>query len=242
MATARDTARGKVFFFEDFLYDVVADKPEYSVGTDPAVEIVATGQNGIVRTTMDAGQSNVDGMSFGQLQWNIPNAAGEGQLSFEMRVRLSAIGTAAERIFMGFTDVQEDTLTEMPFTIATTVLTPATDPDDAIGFMWEGDASNGSWYPASQASDSLRVDGVTNVGARDRVPPVANEWQTLKFVIYEGAKVVTFSIDGKEILRYDSGNAAIADVPLTPYFVVTEGTAAINFDVDYVYVEAARIA
>lgn len=241
MATARDTSRGKVFFFEDFLYDDVGDKPEYSVDTDPAVNIVATGQNGILRTTMDAGQSNIGGMSFGNLQWAIPNAAGEGQLTLEMRVRLSAIGAAAERIFIGFTDVQEDTLTEFPFTIAGEVLTPVANPDDAIGFVWEGDADNASWYPASQNADSLVIDGVSDVARLSRVGPVATEWQTLKFVIYEGAKVVTFSIDNKEMFRY-AGAAAINDVALTPFFVVTEGTAAINFDVDYVSVESQRIA
>ena len=241
MASATDTPRSKVMFFEDFLYDVVADKAEYSVGTDPAVEILATGQNGVVRTTMDAGQANIDGMSFGQLQWYIPNADGEGTLSYEIRVRLSAIGTAAERVFVGFTDVQEDTLTEMPFTIATTVLTAVANPDDAIGFMWEGDATNASWYPASQNGDSLVIDGVTNVAALDRVGPTAATWQTLRMDIHQGAGVVEFYVDGVQIYRY-SGSQAIADVALTPLFVVTEGTSAINFDVDYVYVEATRLA
>lgn len=241
MASATDTPRGKVMFLEEFLYDVVADKPEYSVAADPAGEILATGQNGIVRMTMDGSQSNIAGMGFGQLQWYIPNADGEGHLTFEIRVRLSAVGTGAERLFVGFTDVQEDTVSEFPFTIASTTLTAVANPDDAIGFMWEGDATNASWYPASQNNDSLVIDGVTNVAAGARTPPVATEWQTLKMVIHDGAKVVEFFVNGGLLYRYE-GSQAIDDVALIPYFVVTEGTTAINFDVDYIYVEANRIA
>ncbi len=160
---------------------------------------------------------------------------------FEIRVKLSAIGTAAERIFVGFTDVQEDTLTEMPFTIATTALTAVANPDDAIGFMWEGDATNASWYPASQNNDALTVDGM-NMTAQQRTGPTADTWQTLKFVIGNNGKTATFSVDGVEIYEH-TGTATVTDnVALTPLFVVTEGTAAINFDVDYIYVEASRVA
>lgn len=243
MASATDTSRGKVFLFEEFLYDAVADRPEYSLSTAIAAspEIVATGQNGFVRMIMVGGTSDVGGMGFGQTQWYIPNADGEGVLTLEMRVRLSAVGTAAERVFIGFTDRQQAVPTEFPFTIATTTITAVSDPDDAIGFIWEGDASNASWYPASQNNDSLVIDGTTNVAALLRTPPVATEWQTLKMVIHDGAKVVEFFVDEKLLYRY-SGAQAIDDVALIPTFMVTEGTTAINFDVDYVYVEANRIA
>lgn len=230
---ATDTPRGKVFFFEDFLYDVVGDKPEYSVDTDPAVEIVATAPNGVVRVTMDAGQANIGGMGFGQLQWDVSQ-----RITMEARVRMSAIGTAAERFFIGFTDVQENTLTEMPFTGATTALTAVADPNDAIGFFFEGDMTNPAWYPAAQNTDTLTIDA-TDLAALNRKTPVADTWNTLKMDIYPGATVVEFSVDGEVVLRY-SGTAAIADVPLTPVFVVTEGTSAVNFDVDYIYVETDR--
>ncbi len=236
---ATKTPRGTVEFFEDFLYDVVADKPEYSVGTDPAVEIVATGEDGVVRTTMEAGQSNIDGMSFGQLQWQV----GEGTLIYEARVKLSAIGTGAERLFVGFTDVQEDTLTEFPFTGATTVITPVANPDDCIGFFWEGDMTNPVWYPASQNTDALVVDG-TNMtsAARAVAQPVAAAYQTLRFEVGPDGSVATFYVDGIEIYRHENKSTPVvaASTPLTPYFVVTEGTAAINFDVDYVYVSKGR--
>ena len=244
MASATDTPRGKVFLFEDFLYDVAPDKPEYAVDTDPAVEIVAgTGGNGgVMRVTMDGAQTDIGGIGFGTLQWELPIEDGEGHLIFEARVKLSAVGTAVERIFIGFTDVQEGTLTEMPFTIAGTTITAVTNPDDAVGFIWEGDATNASWYPASQNSDSLVVDGTTNVAVVDRVGPVATEWQTLKIDIGPGAKVAEFSVDGKVMYRYTGTATVTADVFLMPIIVVTEGTTAINFDIDYVHIESKRQA
>ena len=235
---ATDTSRGKVFLFEDFVgWDIMADKPEFAVDTDPAIEIVSGsgGQDGVARFTMDAGQTNIGGILFGQTQWDIS----QGPLIMEARVKLSAIGTADERVGMWLTDLQEDTLSEYPFTIATTVATAVADPNDAIGIFWEGNATNASWYPLSQKTDSLVIDGVTNVAAGDRVGPTADEWQVLKMVIYPGATVCEFFVDGKLLYRYE-GAAAIADVPLIPVIGVTEGTTAINFDVDYVYIEKPR--
>lgn len=236
---ATKTPRGTVEFFEDFLYDVAADKPEYSVGTDPAVEIDPTGEDGVIRVTMDAGQTNIDGMSFGDLQWTV----GEGMLVYEARVKLSALGTAAERLFVGFTDVQEDTLTEMPFTGAGTTLTPVANPDNCIGMFWEGDMTNPVWYPASQNSDALVVDGtLMSSAARNVAQPVAGTYQVLRFEVGPDGSVATFYVDGIEIYRHENKSTPVvaASTPLTPYFVVTEGTGAINFDVDYVYVSKGR--
>lgn len=231
-----DTPRHMVEFFEDFLYDVVADKPEYAVDTDPAVEIVATAPHGVVRITMDAGQSNIGGIGFGQTLWDISQG-----IYFEARVRLSAIGTAAERIFVGFTDLQEDTLSEFPFTIATTVITAVADPNDAVGFVWEGDATNPAWYPASQNTDVLVVDGMTMTASK-RKAPVANEWQTLSFYIAPGGKFAEFAVNGEVCLTYSSSTTpVVADVPLYPVFVATEGTSAINADLDYIYIRANRL-
>lgn len=240
MAAATDTNRGDVVFFEDFLYDVVADKPEYSVDTDPVVQILTTGQNGVVRATLESGQTNIGGMGFGQLQWYIPNAAGEGILSMEVRVKMSVLSTTDGSTFIGFTDVQEGTLTEEPFTISGTTTTAAANPDDAIGFVFHGAATNASWYPVSQNNDTLTIDGVANVAARDRIPPVATEYQTLRMDVHEGAKVVEFYVDGDLLYRY-AGSQAIDDVALTPIWVNKEGTDASNVELDYVEVTAKRI-
>lgn len=236
-----DGHRGKVEFFEDFIgLDVVADRSEYAVDTDPAVEVVsgAGGEGGVVRITMDAGQSNVGGIGFGQLQWS----AHDNYLYMEARVKMSAIGAAAERFFVGFTDAQEDTLTEMPFTGATTVTTAVADPEDAVGWFFEGDFTTAAWYPASQNTDSLVVHGSANMTAAQKIAttPVAATWHTLAFRIDSEAKYTEFYFDGELVYTYSGTTAVVADVPLIPIIVVTEGTSAVNFDIDYVYVEMGR--
>lgn len=237
---ATDTSRGIVRFFEDFVgTKVIADKPEYGVDTDPAVEVLSGGLGGVVRITMDAGQTNIGGFNVGTLQWS----AYDNYLEFEARVKMSAIGTGAERFFVGFTDVQEDTLTEMPFTGATTVLTAAADPDDAIGFFFEGDMTDAYWVPASLNTSAVVIDGATNMTAdQKRLAKItAGQWHTLTFRIQSDAKHVEFFVDGKSVYVYKSATqAAIADVNLIPEVVVTEGTSAVNFDIDYVAVEAGR--
>ena len=231
-----DTPRGFVEYFQDFIaWDIIADQPEVAVDTDPAIEVVATAPNGVIRATMDAGQTNIGGVLFGQLQWDITNG-----VYVEARVRLSAIGTGDERVGVWLTDLQEDTLSEYPFTIATTTATAAADPNDAVGIFWEGNPTNKSWYPLSQNADALVVDGVTNVNAWDRKPPVADTWNTLAFDIAPGGKVADFYVDGKLIYHYEGTTSVVADVPLILVWGVTEGATAINADLDYVYVRSQR--
>ena len=238
-----DTERGKICFFEDFIgKDVVADNPEWAVDTDPAVEVLAatdgTGVGGVLRVTMDAGQANIGGIGFGQTQWN----ALDNYLYFEARVKLSALGTGAERVFVGLTDLQEDTLSEFPFTGATLTTTAAANPDDAIGFFWEGDMTGACWFPAAMNTSTLTVHGSLNMTTEQKANATitAAQWHTLSFRIDSAGKAAEFYVDGKQVYRYFSSTAAVGDVALSPVFVVTEGTDAINADLDYVYVEQGR--
>ena len=238
---ATDTPRGAVTFFEDFTYDDATDKPEYAVDTDPAVNIVSGsgGEYGVMRITCDAGQTNIGGIAFGNLQWS----AYDSYLYFEARVKLSALGTASERVFLGFTDKQEDTLTEMPFTGATTVLTASGDPDDAVGFYWEGDMTGAYWQPGSVDGDAAVIGNSANAlsaAERTNATFTAATWHTVAFRIDSGATYAEFSVDGKLVYTYHSDTVITSDVPLIPVLVATEGTTGINVDLDYVYVEAGR--
>lgn len=239
-----DSPRGVISFFEDFIgLDVVADRPEYAVDTDPAVEVVASltgaGDGGVVRITMDAAQTNIGGIAFGQTQWSVY----DNYLYFEARVRLSATGAASERVFVGLTDVQEDTLTEMPFTGATTILTASGNPDDAVGFFYEGDMTGDYWQPGSVDTDVVVIgtaaNGLTAL-QRTAATLVAATWHTLSFRIDDGATYAEFYVDGELVYTYNSATVITSDVAFIPIFVATEGTGAINADIDYIYVEMGR--
>lgn len=235
--------RGIVEFFEDFVgLDVVADRSEYAVDTDPAVQVVAGsgGEDGVVRITCDAGQSNVGGIMFGQLQWSVY----DNWLEFTARVKISALGTASERVFVGLTDAQADTLSEMPFTGATTVLTATGDPDDAIGFFWEGDMTGNYWQPGSVDSDTAIIGSATyamDAVQRTKAAITAATWHELKFRVDSGATYAEFYVDGEQVYVFDGGSTTcISDVPLIPEMVATEGTGAMNVDLDYVLVRKGR--
>ena len=236
-----DSDLGKICYFEDFVgWDIIADQPEVAVDTDPAVEIVAAGIGGVVRITMDAGQTNIGGIIVGQTQWSVY----DNFLEFSARVKLSAVGAAAERVFVGLTDLQEDTVSEMPFTGATTVLTASGDPDDCIGFFYEGDMTGQYWQPGSIDGDAVVVGSATNAMdaiQRANAALVAGQWHTLKFRVENAGFHATFYVDGREVYRYVSTTAPVtSDVPFVPVFVATEGTTAIDADLDYIKVEMGR--
>lgn len=213
--------------------DVVADRPEWAVDTDPAVEIVsgAGGEGGVVRITMDAGQTNIGGILFGQLQWN-PVDYG---VYVEARVRLSAIGTADERVGVWLTDLQEDALSEYPFTMTTAALTAAADPNDAVGIFWEGNGPD-SFVFAGQNTDSITANSIANPKAL--VPPVAGEWHVIAFEIAPGGLEATAWADGEVIGTYSSTTPIVVDEEYIPVFGATEGTTAINADLDYIIVRS----
>lgn len=231
---ATNVIRGEVQLYEDFVgWDIIADKPEFAVDTDPAIEVVATEPNGVVRITMDAGQANIGGILFGQTQWDITNG-----IYVAARVRLSAIGTANERVGVWLTDLQEDTLSEYPFTMATTVATAAADPNDAVGIFWEGDPTNASWYALSQNTDALVVNGIGLQTVYKA--PVANTWNLLEMDIAPGGLHAEFFVDGVNIYTYDGVTPVVADVPLILVWGCTEGATAINYDLDEILIRSSR--
>lgn len=238
-----DSPRGFVTLFEDFLGDVIADHPEYGVDTDPAIDILTatddTGLGGVLRFTLDAGQANIGGIGLGTTVWN----AYKNSLSYEVRFKFSALGTASERVFFGFGDVQADTFSEMPFTGATTVLTASGDPDDAVGFFWEGDMTGAYLQPGSIDSDSVVIGTAANAmtaSERALATITAGQWHTAGFRIDSGATYAEFYFDGKLVYVYKSSTPLISDVALLPCVVATEGTTAINLDIDYIEVKMGR--
>ena len=153
----------------------------------------------------------------------------------EARVRLSAIGTADERVGVWLTDLQEDTLSEYPFTMTTAALTAAANPDDAVGIFWEGNGPDGFVF-AGENADSITANSIAS--AKALVPPVADTWHVIAFEIAPGGLEATAWADGEVIGTYSSATPIIANVDMIPVFGATEGTAAINADIDYLIVRS----
>lgn len=216
-------------------WDIVADKPEWAVDTDPAIEIVdgTGGEGGVVRITMDAGQTNIGGIAPGIKSW-LPIESG---IYVEARIRMSAIGAADERVGVWLTDLQEDTISEYPFTMTTTALTGASDPDNSIGIFFEGNGPD-SWVFAAENGDSLTANSIASPKAL--VMPVADAWDVLAFEVAPGGLNARAWVNGELIGEYNSaGTPVCANVAMAgPVFGATEGTAAVNADMDYIICRA----
>jgi len=212
-------------------WDIVADKPEWAVDTDPAIEVVdattTAGAGGVIRITMDSA-SDIGGLIAGGKHWH-PVEYG---IYVEARIRLSAIGTADERVGVWLTDLQEDTLSEYPFTVTTTAATAVADPNDAVGIFWEGNGPD-SWMFLAQNTDALTQDSIAN--AKALVQPVADAWDVLAFEIAPGGLSATAWANGQVIGSYKSTTPIVGSVGMCLVAIgCTEGTTAINADLDYI--------
>jgi len=198
--------------------------------TDATETVLAGGIGGVLRvvTGNDDGNAVVlpdaAGVT-GALQWQASN----GGLCFETRVKLSRITLAY--MFLGFTDL---ITIEAPVIASQTADGITTNATDAVGFMFD----------TGSASDTLFLVGVkNNTDATTQVlteAPVADEYATYRIEV-STAGVATFYLNGVQV-GTSMSSALTAATDLTPVvlFSNTDGTSAINADVDYIHVSMNR--
>lgn len=221
----------KVVVTDDFEGDVIADQWNYVEGTDSATSaaaILAGGIGGVLRiTTGDAGTGLAADMAqlTRELQWQASN----GGLSFQTRIKLSAITTCY--VFVGFTDV---VTLEAPIESAASANTLTSNATDAVGFMFDTRMTDDKWWLVGVATD---VDAThQNTG----FAPVADDYETLR-VDVSAAGVATFFRNGLQVGTAMTG-AVTAGADLTPTIAVskTSVAASMTMDIDYVHVAMSR--
>lgn len=165
-----------------------------------------------------------------QLDRGLSWKANQGDLVFEARVKLSAITNIA--VFIGFTD--QTAALEMPASLSVTTFT--TNATDAVGFLFDTDAT----------TDTIRLVGVANdVDATHQdtsLAPTAATYAVYRIELTT-AGVATFYIDGVQVGSASGLSGAVTPtVALTPVIAgfnrTTSGTPTIT--ADYVYTSAAR--
>lgn len=224
-------ASGFVVLMDDFLGDVINSPWGGATGTDGAVVAfgVSAAVNGMIRGTTGAdaaGDMATDGV---QIQSFLNWKASATDLSFEARVKLSAITTIA--IFVGFTD--QIAALECPINgsgVGDAFTTTAT---DAVGFVFDTAMTNKKWWLMGVAND------VDATGQNSAIAPVAATYNILR-VDLTSAGVATFTIDGTVVGTAMTG-AVTAATSLTPVIAAFSRTnAARNIDADYIRVQASR--
>lgn len=228
---AIDTSFGQVRKFEDFLVTAVADMPEIDVQVvgSKSTDIVAGAEDGRLRLGVDNGDDeDVGAVTFGDLNWT---AGGEG-MKMEARIFLSSI--ADNKFFIGFGDTIA-TGDETSFSATTDTVTIDT-MSDAIGILWDDDATTDVLWAVAGKTDNVTA----NKALSSVYNPVATEAITLGVYISGDRKSAVWYVNNKEVYRLDSDTTLIAAVDLVPgVWVYAQGTA-FDLDVDYLYGSKGR--
>lgn len=218
-----------VRLFDDFLGDVIADQWSAAEGND-AQAIIATinsDVNGVVRLT--TGDTAVVAESAQSLTHGLNWKANQGGLYMACRFKpVTAITTAA--YFVGFTDTLATTTLEEPITLSGTTLT--TNATDAVGFVYDTDATNDTWHCQGVKN------GTDTALANSTIAPVVDTYQDLEIFV-DSSGGATFYINGALVATV--ANAVTATAALTPAVVAMARTTASRIvDIDYIDVMAQR--
>lgn len=203
-------------------------------GTDSATSnaaILAGGIGGVLRlTTGDAGTglaADTEQLTHNTLQFKAAN----GNLVFEIRVKLSAITTCWA--FFGFTDTVAAAL-EAPIMSAGSGNTLTSNATDAVGFMFDTRMTDDNWWLVGVKAD---VDATAQ---NSGYAPVANTYEVLRIEIDANGRALFFR-NGLKIGTAMTG-AVTPATALTPVLAVskTSVAASMTVDIDYVHASCAR--
>ena len=223
-----DTGFGKVVWHEDFPGPAVDTTNDVVVGETGAggTQAFNAQANGALRLVTDALDDDNAGVG-GALIWK---ANSGGPLIFEARVA-SVTAITLRAYYVGLTDTLVSSI-EMPFELATTTLTSTA--TDAVGFVYDVDATNAYWHCVGVKAN---VDGVfVNTGV---APAAAGTFQTLRVVVDSDGNA-EFFIDSKWVGSMT--NAVTASVAQCAAFVLeSRSAAAKTADIDYFHVESGRV-
>ena len=231
-----DTSKGYVVFFDDFLGDLIDDA--YGTTADGSATVAIPTPDtavvdGFVRLTTHNSDNNM-----AEIAHSLSYRAQDGIMSFEARVKMSAITTTAMSI--GFNDDQLEASNTLPVELSGTTFT--SNAATFVGFVFDTDATNDNWhaFAVDDCTDTTTPIACLNTG----VAPVADTYQTLKVVVHDrGACYMAYAeffINCE--LQASIENAIDRDATLVPH-IAAEARAACasrNHDVDYIEVMKSR--
>lgn len=223
-----DTAKGLVRFWDDFIGDTL-DTFLWTANADTGgTATIIEAPGGELRLTTDGTNGDIQSI-FGP---EIFQADDGGPLVFEARVRL--VTSATQGVFIGLTD--DNDADEVPIDLDTGTLT--TTATDAVGFVYDSQETPAVWYAVGVKADADTAQTTCRVNGLPQRPTVGT-YQTFRIqVTPEGH--ARFFINEAECAYIQ--NCVTPTVSLCPAVAqLASGTAA-TVSVDYVGVEAARVA
>ena len=221
-----DTGFGKVKLFNDFNCPVVDETNDILVGAEnSSTEAISTANGGVFRLTTGATDGNRAAFST-----SLNYQADGGLLIGEARIK-SVTAITIRAYFIGFTDVVPSGTLENPIEMSGTTLTSTA--DDAVGFMYDTDSTNDTWYGVGVKAGADAVPVNTGVA-----PAAAGTYQTLRVEVNADGNA-RFFIDGK----YEGSVSSAVTASTALCFIVmmeTRSAATKVLDTDLIYVEMSR--
>lgn len=220
-----------VVLFDDFTNNSLAQYT-FTEGTDAATSVAAVvgATNGVLRlTTGDAGTGYAADAE--QMTGPLNYKAANGSLVFEARIALSAITTC--QVFVGFTD--DATTLEIPIDSAGSANTITTTASNAVGFFFDTDMTDDTWWCAGVKADTDATHFNTGFA------PVASTFETLRVEVDTSGNAAFFR-NGAPVGTGRMSNAVTASTLLCPVITVSKLSvaASMTLDVDYVYAAQKR--
>lgn len=224
----------KSVFFDDFnMYQASfteADSPYVlNSGSDGASvdAAISAAAGGTVALACGAG-NGTDGVDLSNMIIAYPYTASAGNLTFEARVKVSAITNA--QFFVGFTDV---TTLELPVTIADTTVT--TVMSDGVGFAYDAAATTDQWYCCGVKSNTDATgQAISGVAPK-------TSYQLLKIIIDTDGAGATFYIDGTLVGTLTANAVTAATAIYAGVHCSGDGTASKTLTCDYISVSHDRV-
>lgn len=235
------TGLARVTLFDDFL---LTSAPGWTGNSDVGgtTAILANTEDGFYNLTTAATSGN-RAQVVGERVWR---AESGGPLVFECGLRIPTAVTN-RGAFVGFTDV---TTLEMPIEASGTGDGITTNASDAVGFMYDTNASTDVWFVVGVDSDT-DAPGSGPLAARwsDRTPVAGTDY-AFRFTVNEDGQA-EFWINGQAVNRGSDINgwsfnrflnsAVSTNVNLAPTVVaITRAAAAASVYVDYIYCQKGR--
>lgn len=233
---ATDTNIGFDEKFEDFNVTALADLPEIdSQATGGSTNaVVAAGKSGWMRVpVVSSNDDDVGAISFGLLSY-------QADTDIMMSARILVSDITDNKVFIGFGD-SIATADETSFSV-TAATTSIDTMSDAIGFIFDNDATTAVWHCVSGNTDAVVIDKA--LGSQYNL--VASTPTTFSVYVAAGASSAQFRINGKLVYTWTKaagGSTAVStSATLVPGVWNYEQGTAYDCDIDYIHARQARSA
>jgi len=220
-----------VLWNDEFLGDALLGQYDSAKGSDGSAAVAAINvqTGGVCRLASGAGAGGTIAANASSLGMELNWKANQGGLRLETRIKVDAI--TAVQIFIGFHDTKPSGTLEIPFSMASDVVT--SNGTDSVGFLFDTGADVDHWHLLGVKANTDATPVTTALA------PVAATFAVLRLDVSPAGKG-DFWINDQHVGSVS--NAVTITTALTPLLLVSAlGAAQRNLDIDFLRVRGDRV-